>query len=197
MTHSYTVLARYERFRGPLFDVVSDEVAMPDGERAVRDYMRHVGAVGVVALDDAGQVVLVRQYRHPVRRVLWELPAGLLDAAGEAPVEAAARELAEEVDLAAARWDLLIDLHTSPGCSSELIRVFLARELTPVPADRRHRRRHEEAELTVTRMDLDRAVDLVLAGEITNATCCAGLLAAARARAGEFRQLRSVSEPLP
>ena len=197
MSHDYAVLARHERFQGPLFDVVSDEVAMPGGGRATRDYMRHVGAVAVVALDEDGRVVLVRQYRHPVGRTLWELPAGIIDDADEALVDAAARELAEETDLTAGRWDLLIDLHTSPGCSSELIRVFLARQLTPVPADRRHARRHEEAELTVTMMDLERAADLVLAGDITNATCSAGLLAAARARADEFRKLRSVSTPLP
>ena len=68
---------------GRIFSVVTDEVTMPGGGAAARDYVRHVGAVGVVALDDAGRVVLVRQYRHPVGRHLWELPAGLIDVAGE------------------------------------------------------------------------------------------------------------------
>ena len=88
---------------------------MPDGGHADRDFMRHVGAVGVVALDDDGRVVLVRQYRHPVGTFLWELPAGLIDVTGEHSAAAAARELAEEADLTAARLELLVDMHTTPG----------------------------------------------------------------------------------
>ena len=140
------------------------------------------GAVGVVPLDAQGRVVLVRQYRHPVGERLWELPAGLMDVGDEPLVAAAARELAEETDLTAGRWDTLVDLHTSPGCSNERIRIFLARELGEVSTAERHERTQEEAELEVVRLDLDRAVGMVLAGEITNAACVAGLLAAARAR---------------
>src|SRR5687768_11977462 len=103
---------------------------MPDGSVAERDYMRHVGAVGVVALDAEDRVVLVRQYRHPLRREIWELPAGLIDVPGEPLVEAAARELAEEADLRAGRFDLLVDANPSPGCSDEVIRLFLARDLS-------------------------------------------------------------------
>jgi ADP-ribose pyrophosphatase len=175
----YPVVSRHERFHGAIFDVVTDEVTMPDGRVAARDYVRHIGAVGVAAIDDEGRVVLVRQYRHPVGRRMWELPAGLVDVAGEAPEEVAARELAEEADLRAGRIEPLVELHTSPGYSTERIRVFLARDLREVPAGERHARTDEEAELEVTRVHLDEAVRRVLAGEITNAAAVAGILAAA------------------
>lgn len=195
--HRYEVKRRTERFSGRVFSVVTDEIVMPDGGVAARDYVRHIGAVGVVALDDAGRVVLIRQYRHAVGRTLWELPAGLIDVAGEALPAAALRELGEEADLTAGQVDLLVDLHPSPGASTELIRVFLARQLGDVPADQRHERRDEEADLEVVRVDLDRAVAMALAGEITNAACVAGVLAAARARDAGWAPLRPADAPLP
>ncbi|MGC4897569.1 NUDIX domain-containing protein [Micromonospora sp. DT31] len=197
VAHRYEVTARREVWSGRIFSVVSDDVTMPGGGSAARDYVRHVGAVAVVALDDAGQVVLVRQYRHPVGRHLWELPAGLMDVGGEDLATAAARELAEEADLTAGRIDVLVDMHTSPGFSDEVIRVFLARDLAEVPAGQRHDRRDEEADMQVVRVDLDEAVRMVLAGEITNAACVAGLFAAARARDGGFAELRDPRAPLP
>jgi 8-oxo-dGTP pyrophosphatase MutT (NUDIX family) len=195
--HVYQVRSRRERFRGSVFSVVTDEVVMPGGRVATRDYVRHIGAVGVVALDERDRVVLVRQYRHPLRRSLWELPAGLVDVAGEALPASALRELAEEADLIAARLDALVDVHTSPGYSDELIRIFLARDLTEVPPSQRHQRQDEEAELQVVRVDLDEAVAMVLAGEITNVAAVAGLLAAARARDQAWSPLRPVDAPLP
>lgn len=194
--HDYALRSRLERYAGPVFTVLTDEVSMPGGGVAARDYLRHVGAVGVVAVDEQGRVVLVRQYRHPVGRALWELPAGLLDVDGEQPAVAAARELAEEADLVAGRLDVLVDLHTSPGFSDELIRLFLARELTPVPAALRHDRHDEEAELQVGWFDLDAAVAMVFAGEVTNGPAVAGLLAAARARDGGWAVLRPADTPL-
>ncbi|MEU4782598.1 NUDIX hydrolase [Micromonospora sp. NPDC023633] len=195
--HRYEVRSRTERYQGRIFDVVSEEVTMPGGGTGVRDVVRHVGAVAVVALDAAGQVVLIRQYRHAVGRHLWELPAGLTDVSGEDLAAAAVRELAEEVDLAAGRVDVLVDLHSSPGFTNELVRVFLARDLTDVPAEQRHERREEEADLQVVRIDLDEGVGMVLAGEITNASCVAGLLAAVRARDTGWSALRRPDAPLP
>jgi ADP-ribose pyrophosphatase len=182
VNHRYHVRARHERFRGPVFSLVTDEVAMPDGRYVDRDYIVHIGAVAVVAVDDADRVVLIRQYRHPLGVELWELPAGLVDVVGEPLPATAARELAEEADLTAARWDPLVDLHTSPGCSTELIRLYLARDLRPVPDGERHTRTHEETHLAIHRVDLDEAVQMALRGEITNAACVAGVLAAARVR---------------
>lgn len=193
----YEVRSRVERYRGRIFQVVTDEVTMPGGGTAVRDYVRHPGAVSVVAVDDAGRVVLIRQYRHPVGQHLWELPAGLLDVAGEDPAVAAVRELAEEVDLTVGRLDVLVDVHSSPGFTNELVRVFLARDLEEVPADRRHHRSDEEADLQIVRVALDEAVGMALAGEVTNAATVAGLLAATHARDRGWTGLRRPGTPLP
>ncbi|KXK58613.1 ADP-ribose pyrophosphatase [Micromonospora rosaria] len=195
--HRYELRARQERYAGRIFTVLSDEVTMPGGGTANRDWVRHVGAVAVVALDAAAQVVLVRQYRHPVGRHLWELPAGLTDVEGEDLPAAALRELAEEVDLTAGRLDLLVDMNSSPGFTNELVRIFLARDLAEVPADKRHQRHDEEADMQVVRLDLDEAVRMVLAGEITNAACVAGLLATVRARDTGWSVLRRADAPLP
>lgn len=178
--HGYRVLSRTELFRGRIFQVRSDEIETPAGERTHREYLVHIGSVGVVALDDREQVVLIRQYRHALGRPLWELPAGLVDVPGETLPEVAHRELAEETDLTAGRLDLLLDLHPSPGVSDERIRVFLARQLAPAP--RPHVRTHEEATITVDRFPLDVAVGMVFDGQVTNGLAVAGVLAAARAR---------------
>jgi len=180
IAHRYEVVESKERFKGAIFSVHSDLVTMPGGSTAWRDRTHHLGAVAVAAVDDQGRVALVRQYRHPLGAVLWELPAGLADVEGESGLLTGQRELAEEADLRAERWDLLLDLHTSPGYSDEHLRVFLARGLSPVPESDRHTREHEEAELTTAMVDLDEAVAMVLRGEITNATTVAGVLAAAR-----------------
>lgn len=191
----FRVVARRERYAGPVFRVVTDDVVMPGGLVVHRDYLRHPGAVAVVPYDEhSGEIVMVRQYRHPVGGHLWELPAGLVDPAGESLAEVAVRELAEEVDLVCGRLDVLVDLHTTPGCSDERIRIFLARDLRPAPSA--HPREHEEATMTVARFPLDRAVRMVLAGEVTNAATVAGVLAAAHARDQGWRPLRPVDSPL-
>jgi 8-oxo-dGTP pyrophosphatase MutT (NUDIX family) len=177
-TPEYKVQQTHERFHGAIFDVVTDEVVMPDGSAAARDYVRHGGAVAVVALDSDEGVMLVRQYRHAVREVLWELPAGLLDVPGEDPVAAAARELGEEAGLLAARWEPLVAVYTSPGLSNEIIRIFLAEELSPTGAEYAYTREFEEAQLTTHVVPLAEAVAMVGRGEITNGPSALGLLAA-------------------
>jgi len=193
----HETLSRTERYAGPIFTVFSDQVTMSDGDPAWRDVVENKGAVGVAAIDDVGRVVLIRQYRHPVRRRLWELPAGLRDVQGEDLARTAARELAEESDYRAGRFDLLVDLHTSPGFSDETIRIFLARELSPVPQDERHDRTGEEADIEIAWFDLDEAVAMVLRGEITNAAAVGGLLSAARARDDGWATLRPADTPTP
>ncbi|MEV8509617.1 NUDIX hydrolase [Actinoplanes sp. NPDC051475] len=187
--------SRTEKYAGPVFTVYTDEVTMSGGGTAHRDVVVNKNAVGVVAVDEVGRVVLIRQYRHPVGERLWELPAGLCDVHGEDLVVTARRELAEEADLVAARFDLLVDLHTSPGFSAETIRIFIARDLAPVPDDERHQRQEEEADIEIVWVDLDEAVAMVLRGEITNAAAVGGLLCAARARDDGWATLRPADTP--
>jgi 8-oxo-dGDP phosphatase len=197
MAFAHETLSRTQRYSGPIFTVYTDKVTMSGGGTAERDVTENKGAVGVVALDDVGRVVLIRQYRHPVHRRLWELPAGLRDVDGEELAITAGRELAEEADLIAGRWDLLVDLHTSPGFSDETIRIFLARDLSPVPEAQRHERHDEEADLEIAWFDLDEAVAMALRGEITNAAAVGGLLSAARARDDGWATPRPSNAPLP
>lgn len=186
-----------EVFRsGRVIDVRTDLVEMADGSTAVRDVVVHPGAVGIVALDDAGRVLLVRQYRHPVRHLLWEPPAGLLDVAGEDPLAAAQRELFEEAHLAAARWDVLLDAFTTPGMTDEAVRVFLAREVSAA-GGARYQGQHEEADMPVRWVPLDDAVAAVFAGRLHNPMAVMGLLAAARARDAGFAGLRPADAPWP
>ncbi|WP_433294693.1 NUDIX domain-containing protein [Actinoplanes sp. CA-030573] len=187
--------SRTPRYEGPIFAVFSDQVTMSDGSTAGRDVVEAKGAVGVVALDDVDRVVLIKQYRHAVGGRLWELPAGLRDKSGEDLCVSAARELAEETDLHAGRYDLLIDLHTSPGFTDEKIRIFLARDLSAVPEAERHHRTDEEADIELAWFDLDEAVAMIFRGEITNAAAVGGLLAAARAREEGWATLRPVETP--
>ncbi|MDY7089388.1 MAG: NUDIX hydrolase [Actinomycetota bacterium] len=193
MSYEHSVLSRVARYEGPIFKVFTDEVTMSSGSTAHRDVVQNKGAVGVVALDEVGRVVLIRQYRHAVRQRLWELPAGLRDVEGENLARTAARELAEEADLEAGQYHLLIDLFTSPGFSDETVRIFLARDLSSVPDESRFERTDEEADLEVARIDLDEAVAMVFRGEITNAAAVGGLLAAARARDEGWATLRPAS----
>ena len=192
---AHETVSRTDRYAGPIFTVFSDQVTMSGGGTAGRDVVVNKNAVVVVALDDVDRVVLIKQYRHAVGERLWELPAGLRDVDGEDLVRTAARELAEEADLHAARFDLLVDLHTSPGFSAETVRIFLARELSPVPEDQRHERTDEEADIEIVWRDLDEAVAMVLRGEITNAAAVGGLLAAARAREDGWATLRPAATP--
>ena len=122
------VLASRLGFEGKKWTIVSDEVEIA-GDVVTRDVLRHPGAVAVAAVDEAGRVLLIRQYRHPVRATLWEIPAGLLDSPDEPLFEVGRRELAEEVDLGARRWDVLADFYASSGCTDERVRVYLARGL--------------------------------------------------------------------
>ena len=181
--HEYRVLDSETVFEGRVFSLHRDTVAMPGGGDSVRDVVRHPGAVTVVALDDDDRVVLLRQYRHPVGRYLWELPAGLRDADGEPPLETAKRELAEEAQLAAGRWSLLTTHFSSPGFSDEMVLAYLAEDLRDVDRPEGFVVEHEELDMTLERVPLADAVQRVFDGDIRNASTVIGLLAAAQYRA--------------
>lgn len=159
---------------GRVWDIRRDRIVL-GGDETVREYMAHPGSVVVLAEDDDGRVVVVRQYRHPVGERLIELPAGLLDVPGEDPVAAGQRELAEEVDLVAEHWEHLLDLHASPGGSSEVIHVYLARGISEAP--HAFQRTHEEAEFVPEWHRLEDLVDAVLERRITNGPLVAAVLA--------------------
>ncbi|MGW9270744.1 NUDIX domain-containing protein [Microbacterium sp. NPDC055599] len=164
-------------YEGRVWDVRSDRVRYGDGE-IVRQYVAHPGAVAIVALDDEGRVLLIQQYRHPIRHRDWELPAGLLDVPGEDPAAAAQRELAEEADLVAAHWVPLVSSWTTPGGNDELIQLFLATGITA--ADAAHSREDEEADIRLAWVTLDDAVAAVLDGRMRNGILAIGVLAAAQ-----------------
>lgn len=180
---------------GYVMDLVAQRVDLGAGGQVLREYVRHPGAVAILTLDDDNRVLLLRQYRHPVRSYLWEVPAGLLDVAGESLRTAAERELAEEADLRARRWETLADFYTSPGGSDEAIRVFLARDLTPVPIGERHTREAEEADMRPHWLPLDEAVAAVLEGRIHNPSTVTGILAARIARDSGWTGLRAADAP--
>ncbi len=192
--HDHQVEDSQTVFEGRIISVRKDQVTMPGETTSQRDVVVHPGAVGVVALDEQGRVLLVNQYRHPVRRRLDELPAGLLDKPGEPALDAAQRELVEEAGLAAETWHVLVDTLSSPGMTDEAVRTFLARDVRVVD---REVQEHEEADMTAQWVDLDEAVRRVLAGDIENAIAAVGLLAADRARADGFRSLRPADAPWP
>jgi len=192
------LLSSEKVYQGRIWDVVSDSFRLSDdGEPLVRDYIDHPGAVAVLPMNDDGEILLIKQYRHPVGMALWEIPAGLLDVEGEDFVAGAARELAEEADLVAARWNVLADFFNSPGSSSEAIRIYLARGLSDVPGHELHVRTDEEAEIELHWIPLDDAVRAVLEGRLHNPSAVVGILAAAAARADGFEGLRPAGAPWP
>ena len=163
-------------YSGRVWDVRSDTFVY-NGEDIVRQYVDHPGAAAIVAIDDDGRVLLIQQYRHPIRHRDWEVPAGLLDVVGESPLETAKRELAEEADLAASSWEPLVSIFTTPGGNDEVVHLFLARGLTPL--GEAHAREAEEADIRVEWVPLREVVAGVLTGRLRNGILAVGVLAAA------------------
>ncbi len=166
----WPVVSNEKLAEGTVVSVRRDVVRMPDGEEVGREVVEHPGAVGILAMDEAGQVLLIRQYRHPVGRQLWEIPAGLRQ--------------------------VLADFFTSPGITSERLRVYLARGLTSVPdAERQYVPNHEEAHLRIKWAPLDVVVSRILAGNLHNGVMMIGVLAAFAARQDGFATLRGPDAP--
>jgi ADP-ribose pyrophosphatase len=181
-------------FEGKIWNIRRDEF-LYDGEKITREYVDHAGAVAVLAVDDDGRVLLIKQYRHPVRHREWEIPAGLLDVHGEQPLAAAKRELAEEADLVADQWNVLAEFYTTPGGNDEAIRIYLARGIRP--ADSSFDRVDEEADIEVRWVALDEIVEAVLARRVQNPSLVIGVLSARVARESGWTQLAPADEPWP
>ncbi|MFM6974710.1 MAG: NUDIX domain-containing protein [Agromyces sp.] len=179
-------------YAGRIFAVHRDEVAYP-GATLTRDYMVHPGAVGVLPMNELGEILLINQYRHPSRRQDWEVVAGLLDEPGESPLAAAKRELAEEADLVADSWHTLVDIIAAPGASDEAIRIFLARGISAAPNV--HARTDEESHLLGRWVPLEEAVTAVLERRIQNGPMCTAVLAAAAAQQRGWSTLGDANEP--
>ena len=192
----WPVVSSAEVLRTRLVTVRIDKVRTPDNHLAERDVVLHPGAVAVLALDDADRILMIRQYRHPVGHLLWEIPAGLRDVAGEDPWVTAQRELAEEASYRARDWRVLADYYSSPGYSTERLRVFLARDLEPIPAAERHFvPQAEEAHLVVGWLPLDEAVRKVFAGELHNGPAALAVMAGYAARSEGYERLRPADAP--
>lgn len=152
-------------FDGRVWDVVRETVTF-GGSPMTREYLVHPGAVIVAAIDDVGRMLLINQYRQPIGTRGWELPAGLIDVAGEDRLSTAQRELAEEADLVATEWRELVAYHPSPGGSDELITIFEAHGLSAAPGV--HERTEEEAEIVVRWVPVDEVLAAIFAGRVRN-----------------------------
>jgi 8-oxo-dGDP phosphatase len=170
--HDFPVAESTDIYRGKVMALRADEVVMPGGRTARREIIEHPGAVAIVALDPDDRLMMIYQYRHALGRRLWEMPAGLLDVAGEDSLETA----------------------PSPGFSDESVRVFLARGLTEVGRPEMHD--DEEADLTTRWVTLSVAVRMVLAGTIVNGVTAAAVLAT-HAVTGSPAALRAADAPWP
>ena len=188
------ILSSELTFEGIVWNVRRERFVYGDTE-ITREFIAHPGAVAVLALDADDRVLLIKQYRHPIRARDWELPAGLLDMDGESPLVGAQRELAEEADLQATHWLLLNEFFTSPGGSNEAIRVYLARGVSATTDA--FDRYDEEADIEVLWVALDEVVEAVLERRIRNPILCLAALTAHAARASGFEQLGVAEQPWP
>jgi 8-oxo-dGDP phosphatase len=190
----WSVVSSAEQMRNRLIAVRTDKVRMPDDQTAERSVVTHPGAVAILALDDADRVLMIRQYRHPVGRLLWEIPAGLRDSDGESPLQTARRELLEETGYRAREWHTLVDYFSSPGFSTERLRIFLARGLEFVE-ENGYKRQHEEKFIVTEWVPLATAVRLALDGKLHNGPAVMGVLAGHVASSEGFSGLRSATAP--
>jgi 8-oxo-dGTP pyrophosphatase MutT (NUDIX family) len=192
----WPVLASAELLRSRMVTVRTDKVRFPDNTVAEREVVVHPGAVAILTLDDQDRLLMIRQYRHPVAHLLWEIPAGLRDVAGETPWAAAQRELAEEAGYRASDWRLLADYYSSPGFSTERLRIYLARDPELIPAaERDFVPEHEEAQLLLSWVPLDEAVRRVFAGDLHNGPAALAIMAAYAARSQGYDRLRPADVP--
>lgn len=172
------VLSRREVYDGRVLRLEVDEIQEPGGARGIREVVRHRGSVAALAVHEDGRIVLVRQWRHPVGALMWELPAGLLDA-GESPIDGARRELEEETGLRAAHLAPLADFYTTPGFCDERMYVFRATGFTQVPP-----RPDDDEEIEVKTCTLAEAQDMIRRGDIREGKTLVALLMEALSEGG-------------
>lgn len=175
--HEWPVAESTPRWGTEFLKVRTDTIVDPNGDQFDRAVVVHQGAVAVLAIDEDDRVLLVEQYRHPLGRRMLETPAGLLDVDGESARAAAERELAEEADIVAERWDEVFTLAATPGYSTEQWVLWRATGLTAVPDGDRHDRKAEEADMRQWWMPFDEAVHAIFEGRIGDALTVAGILA--------------------
>jgi ADP-ribose pyrophosphatase len=167
-------------YRGGLVSLARGEFSAPDGSAFERDVVHHPGAVSAVPLlEDTGEVIMVRQYRAAVDAALLEIPAGKRDVAGEPPEQTARRELVEEIGMEAGRLEWLGEFYNSPGFSDEYSYLYLALELEPT---RSALQGVEEQHMSIERIRLDRAPELIRRRQIVDAKSIIGLMLALHAR---------------
>ncbi|BDS50595.1 NUDIX domain-containing protein [Rhodoluna lacicola] len=173
---SLSVSRRDVVFNGKIWDVVSETFDY-QGQKLVREFVAHPGAVAVIALNEQQEILLIKQYRHPVREYLWEVPAGLLDMPGESRLEAAKRELLEETGYIANDWQGLIEFHTTPGGNDETISIFLAKDLRLQGHD--FELEGEEVDLEVRWVPLADALSSVMQSQMRSPSAGYGIMALA------------------
>lgn len=168
-----TVVSTQRIYSGKILDLERWRVRLPNGNDTDREIVLHKGAAAIVALDEAGQVVLVRQHRPAVNKCTWEIPAGKLDTAQEDVLDAARRELREETGIVAENWELLSKIDTTPGFCSESIGIYLALGLTQAEIDL-----DDDEFVEVKKFPLSLAIEMTTDGRITDAKTICGLLLA-------------------
>lgn len=172
---SKTVLKRDTAYKGRIWDVIHDTFEL--GPYTIeRDYVRHMGAVAILAINSNSELLTIRQYRQPVGAYLIEIPAGLLDSAEEEPLVAAQRELLEEAKCVAAQWSVLADFFTSPGSTSEAVRIYLAEDIRELESRVAHLD-DEESEIETNWVQLEKAIDHIQRGEWQSPTLVLSVLA--------------------
>jgi ADP-ribose pyrophosphatase len=174
---SFKVLKSERRHTGKVFNLIVDEIEYSSGNRSIREIAEHPGGAVIVPLFDDRSILLVHQYRYPIKGRVYELPAGKLDAA-EDPLSCAARELEEETGYMAGSWKKLTAIYTTPGFCSEQLHIFLATNLRLSPSGQHLE--EGELDLEVKRIPFQRAVEMIERGEIVDGKTICGILLAER-----------------
>ena len=158
--------------KGRVFNLMNENYTLDNGVTADMDFIQHPGAAAMVPMLNYQEVVLIKQYRHAIRKFIWEIPAGTLDP-NESPINCARRELIEEIGYSATDWHQLGTITPLPGCSDERIHIFLALDLKPAQQEL-----DDDEMINVHKMNLSEAMQMILAGDISDGKTISGLFLA-------------------